>query len=790
VTQGLSQAEQQVRLAYQHQEKIRLSLDEVRNTAKTYGGVFGGSVGVALICLIAAAFFGFIQHSIIIPILALVIGLASIAVAAWSYQRFGRARDESKAIDAQMQDAINKVRMMVVARETAARMGGNNDAVLKIEQEIRSLGANVPRSLEEAQAILQQTRERSQSLGDIQQQMKEKIDAANAARNQVNVTMEAVASLRKERARLEAQLQNGDWGNIDTRLEDDRAALQLLHQEITLLAGQEGLPMPSVNERLQDSPTFGPFSTPEENAEDTSGIPELEELVRGAIKDTERELASLEGKLDLFADLAEQVKIHQEALDVLLSRQRVIEERNARYQTSNPALQVERAREQQMALRQALQALQDSLRQRVRPLGIVFGQTAISNAETAARKQLEELHITLGNKLMLQEKQKNYTLQLKELQGSLSEHYKQLAKFSNSLGSWIVPPKPFAEALLALRARCQREMEEANEARIAQELEMLQGREGAAKAKIELCNQEIAEAQERIAALLTQRNRPAPKSYARADLEAVWPLLAEYSIKDRERLDNERAVLEEELADLEKEEMRLSQELQTNNKQLDLEQARTRMEQQERSYQTKKRGNLMVQAVNERLMRKMGPRTEYYMQQILPLLTGGRYHDVHLTTDAEEGSISGGPFHVEVWDSAAGEYVSRSALSGGVADQLSLALRLAFTVAALPRELNAAPGFVLLDEPLSSFDRGRTKALVDVVSGELLSQHFEQVILISHSSAFDPTMFPYHIYLDNGLAVESNLPVVQAPNLSTNGTEEKETGATQARIPVPARNTM
>jgi DNA repair exonuclease SbcCD ATPase subunit len=101
-----------------------------------------------------------------------------------------------------------------------------------------------------------------------------------------------------------------------------------------------------------------------------------------------------------------------------------------------------------------------------------------------------------------------------------------------------------------------------------------------------------------------------------------------------------------------------------------------------------------------------------------------------------------------------------SALSGGAADQLSLALRLAFAIATLPRELNSAPGFVLLDEPLSSFDRGRAQALVDVVTGELLGQHFEQIILVSHSSAFDPAMFPYHVYMDNGGVVESNLPLV------------------------------
>ena len=157
------------------------------------------------------------------------------------------------------------------------------------------------------------------------------------------------------------------------------------------------------------------------------------------------------------------------------------------------------------------------------------------------------------------------------------------------------------------------------------------------------------------------------------------------------------------------------------------------------------------------------------MQQILPLLTSARYRDVRLEVEPEEGTIGGGPYQIQVWDSAAGEYVHTSALSGGAADQLSLALRLAFAISTLPRELSAAPGFVFLDEPLSSFDRGRTRSLVDVVTGDVLSQHFEQIILVSHSSAFDPAMFPYHVYMDNGVVVESNLPVVptfavEAPN--------------------------
>ena len=55
-------------------------------------------------------------------------------------------------------------------------------------------------------------------------------------------------------------------------------------------------------------------------------------------------------------------------------------------------------------------------------------------------------------------------------------------------------------------------------------------------------------------------------------------------------------------------------------------------------------------------------------------------------------------------------------------------------------------------------------------------QHFEQVLFVSHDSVFDPAMFPYHVYMDNGLVVESNLPVVAAaptpPLPAASGDEE------------------
>ncbi len=767
LSQGLADAEQHVRVAHQHQEKLTQSLLAARASSSKYLALLSVGVVLFLVGVVGALL---TLRSPIFAVLAGIVALIAAGGAFFGFQKYTQTRAEEKNIDKQVQDAINRVGMMVAARETAVRMGGSKEELAQVEHEIQVLGGNVPGSLEEAQYLLQQTTDEGESLADIQQKMKGKSDEANAARNQLNVTMEAVAGLRKERARLEEQRTQEGWDNIEQHIQDEQAAVERMQQEITLLAGQEGLPLPSVSARfLQSTSSFGAFSSalPEE---DVSGVPELEALVESTIKATERELAALEGKLDLVTDLASQVKIHQDALHVLLTRQKIIEERNARYQANSPAQQIERAREQQMALRQALQGLQDSLRQRVKPLGVAFGQTAINNAEVTARRQLEELNIVLGNKIMLQEKQTDYAKRLKDRQESLAELYKQLAKFSNSLGSWIVPLNPFAEALVALRTRCHNEIEAADEAGIARELEELRNRERASNAKIELCHQEISEAQDRIAAMLTQRNRPHPKGYTLSNIVAIWPLLEQYTAQDRARLEEERETIEKELTDLEEQELMLSARLQTGGETLDLEQTRAHLDQLDRSYQTRKRGNLLVKAVDQHLMGKMVPRTERYMRQILPLLTSGRYHDVHLSTEPEEDTVSGGPFQLTVWDSAAGEYVSKSALSGGAADQLSLALRLAFAIAVLPGELNTAPGFVLLDEPLSSFDRGRTKALVDVVTGEVLSQHFEQIILISQSNAFDPTLFPYHVYMDNGLAIESNLPVVP---MGTNNKDDK-----------------
>ena len=772
LTQGLMDAEQHVRAAHDHQAQLTERAMEARRVTARFLGFTFACVVLFLLCG-GGAIAEFSNHSSTTSIIGAILGLLALllaAGAAFSYYNYGKARHEEQEVEVLVQDAISRVGMMVAAREAAARSGGNHDALAQVERELRALTGTLPNSIEEAQSLLQQVsvsspdNQRDASIANLQERVRQKRDEANAARNQVNVTREAIATLRRQRTQLEEQRKS--IHNIEEQIQTDQVALNHLHQEILLLAGQEGLPTPSITARLQRGPAFDTFSssplTPVlwNQEEDISNIPDLDALVDSTLKATEHELVTLDGKDDVLRELETQVKIHQDALDVMLLRKQAIAERNARYQSNSPMLQIERAREQQAALRSALQSLQESLRQRVKMLNVPFGQTAISNAEAAARKELEQLNVVLGEKFTLELKHTHYTNLLKERQELLAEHYKQLAKFSNTLGSWIVPSNPFAEVLVSLRERCQRELSQSNEVAITKELERLKAREGASNAKIALCQQDIEELQEQIATMLTRYNRPQAHTYTFADVVTVWPLLAEYMIQDRPRLEDERGECEAELARLEHEELDFSTRLQTGGVKLDLAVARLRMEQQERSYQVKKRGGQLLKIASEHLMTRIVPHTEYHMQHLLPLLTSGRYHDVRLSTESEEGTVSGGPLRLRVWDSAANEYVSKSALSGGTADQLSLALRLAFAIATLPREMETVPGFLILDEPLSSFDRNRIQSLIDVVTGDALGQHFEQILLISHSSAFDPALFPYHIYIDNGEIVESNLPIM------------------------------
>ena len=161
---------------------------------------------------------------------------------------------------------------------------------------------------------------------------------------------------------------------------------------------------------------------------------------------------------------------------------------------------------------------------------------------------------------------------------------------------------------------------------------------------------------------------------------------------------------------------------------------------------------------SDRIARRVLPITERNMGPLLQQLTGGRYRDVRLTPEDTDGQPGEMDYRIRVWDPAAGRYIAKNLFSGGTRDQCSLALGLAFALATLPQELGVAPGFIFLDEPLSAFDSLRAQALVELITTGTIAQQFNQVILISHQHAFDREAFHYHVRMESGQIVESDLP--------------------------------
>ncbi|HEY3415134.1 MAG TPA: SMC family ATPase [Armatimonadota bacterium] len=170
----------------------------------------------------------------------------------------------------------------------------------------------------------------------------------------------------------------------------------------------------------------------------------------------------------------------------------------------------------------------------------------------------------------------------------------------------------------------------------------------------------------------------------------------------------------------------------------------------------------ILRNARERIMGKVLPYTIEHMRRILPALTMERYHDAKLTPD----------YKIEVWDERASMWKSKNIFSGGTRDQFSLALRLAFAVATLPQERGAAPGFIFLDEPLSSFDAERSEALMYLLTKGEIAETFDQILVISHSQAIAADEFQYRLKMNEGRvedAPEEMRPLAAQMELAAEG---------------------
>lgn len=188
---------------------------------------------------------------------------------------------------------------------------------------------------------------------------------------------------------------------------------------------------------------------------------------------------------------------------------------------------------------------------------------------------------------------------------------------------------------------------------------------------------------------------------------------------------------------------------------LDATVCRERVAQCERELRRHETAAQLAAETQARIFRRVLPETALHMRTLLPELTEGRYRDVELIADENAG---GADLKIRVWDQMAGRFVAKNLFSGGARDQFSLALRMAFALATLPKEVGATPGFVFLDEPLSSFDGERSRALVEILTTGAIARQFAQVMLVAHSRSFDTGQFNYRLRMAGGRIVESTLP--------------------------------
>lgn len=290
------------------------------------------------------------------------------------------------------------------------------------------------------------------------------------------------------------------------------------------------------------------------------------------------------------------------------------------------------------------------------------------------------------------------------------------------------------------RARIQQAQRTGDEPAMRTRLARVEQAIGAAAAEARQAQGEVARLREEIGRLLpstVEQRDPATREAA----VAVWPLLSEVGPEQREPLTVERDRLIGEAAALQRTCADLRARLLLDDAPLDVDECREELAAEEHRLEVRRLACELVVGVRARMVAKVLPNTEHNMRSILPLLTAGRYHEARIDQDR---------FRIRVFDETAQRYVSKNIFSGGTRDQFSLALRLAFALATLPQELGTTPGFIFLDEPLSSFDEPRTRALVDLLTNGQIADNFNQIFVISHSRSFDPSLFTHHVTMVDG----------------------------------------
>lgn len=127
----------------------------------------------------------------------------------------------------------------------------------------------------------------------------------------------------------------------------------------------------------------------------------------------------------------------------------------------------------------------------------------------------------------------------------------------------------------------------------------------------------------------------------------------------------------------------------------------------------------LLDALSRRMATQIRPQLEGQVSALLQLMSEGRFTAVKISDD----------YDIEVADRDA-KFYPVSEFSGGEADLIALALRLALAQVVSARHGAGGAGFLVLDEIFGSLDAGRRTAVLDAL--RRLRAQYGQILLISH----------------------------------------------------------
>lgn len=634
-----------------------------------------------------------------------------------------------------------------IQRQAAIQAGGDPVSLRHYEQQILSSGLVVPATLEAGQSLQEQIHQQSGALlgnAPLQESAQIARDKYTRLGEQLRIARSSVEEMRKE---LNLAQQSGTPAEQLARLQMQAQA------QAKIVATDEELAQQSV---LQ----VGQWPTSSNALHASLASCQAE---HHATEEAQRrhEQASSRSIQEAVAD--------KEKADRALLQAR---EKVAKVKTSDPAGQLSRLQKQLVETEAICSQREDVTRQLLSKVRLQL-EAEVEPERGRADARVQALQKELMTRSMRQEEYRTGKARFIDSLAATLTMLRNLLSTASSFSIVGLPSLPhipdtidisftFEQTLTAtlgeIRKALQTTLVTLDEQGTRNILDVALNEQGKLIQQRDVVDSEMKRSQQAINAIFSSRGISYPSIYAYESIITCWPFIGQVSPDEESQVAENLEEIRRHLYAVRKEESQLAAELQHPGTPLRVEACKQKVDELVEEREICGWATRLLKETHDRIARRVLPITERNMGPLLQQLTGGRYCDVRLTPEDTDGQSGEMDYRIRVWDPAAGRYVAKNIFSGGTRDQCSLALRLAFALATLPQELGVAPGFIFLDEPLSAFDSLRAQALVELITTGTIAQQFNQVILISHQHAFNREALRYHVRMDAGQIVESDLP--------------------------------